>query len=226
MYVVKVPSTSRRRERLDREQIVRAAIAYADADGVGALSMRNLAERMGCAAMSLYNHVANKNELLLHMVDAVAAEVAEPPADIAPLAAVRAFAIATRAVFVDHRWAPALWLAHLPGPARARHMEVLLEAFGRSGLSPAVAHLGFHAVNNHVIGYSLQEVGLTVGGDDPAATIQAFLASVDDGHHDHLVAHVHQHLDGDTDKSFEPVLDLILDGLVRLDAGQAGGAGR
>jgi AcrR family transcriptional regulator len=204
---------------LDRARIVAAAVALADAEGLAALSMRNLAGRLGCGTMSLYNHVAGKDELHTAMVEAVAAEVVDPPAGLAPLPAVRALALATREVFLAHPWAPGLWLRHLPGPVRAHSMELLLRLLADSGLSAAVAHHGFHAVNNHVLGYTLQELEMTMGGDDPAAAIDRFLGSLDPVGHAHVIAHVHQHVDGHTDSSFGLVLDLILDGLVRLDRG-------
>ena len=53
---------------LTRERIVAAAIDLADADGLGALSMARLAERLGCGTMSLYRHVANKDELVVFML--------------------------------------------------------------------------------------------------------------------------------------------------------------
>src|SRR6478752_3288109 len=53
---------------LNRERIVEAAVALADADGLGALSMARLAERLGCGTMSLYRHVANKDELVMFML--------------------------------------------------------------------------------------------------------------------------------------------------------------
>ncbi len=205
------------REPLDRARIVATGVALADDDGVGALSMRNLARRLGFEVMSLYNHVASKDELLALMVDAVAAEIDPPSPDDAPLAAVRAQAIATHDALVRHRWAPVLWLRYLPGPARTRLMEDLLRLLATSGLSPDLAHHGFHAVNNHVLGYTLQQLEMTLGRADPEATAREFLAGID-GAYPHMAAHVRQHLDGDTARSFELVLDLILDGLVRLDA--------
>jgi AcrR family transcriptional regulator len=206
-----------RRGPLHRDGIVAAAVELADQEGVGALTMRNLASRLGYEVMSLYNHVANKDELLALMVDAVAAEIEDAPADEAPLAAVRATAVSTHDVLVRHPWAPDLWQRHLPGPARNRLMEDLLHLLDESGLSPDLAHHGFHAVNNHVLGYTLQELGMALGDDDPEARTQEYVASIDTGGFPHMVAHVRQHLEGDTASSFELVLDLILDGLVRLD---------
>src|SRR4051794_24426918 len=63
---------------LSREQIVRAAIAIADADGVQALTMRRLATDLGTAAMSLYRHVFNKEDLLDLMLDRAFGEIALP----------------------------------------------------------------------------------------------------------------------------------------------------
>ena len=205
------------REPLHRDRIVAAAVELADRDGVDGLSMRNLARRLGFEVMSLYNHIANKDDLLGLMVDAVAAEIDEPSPDAAPLDAIRAMTISTHDVLVRHPWVPELWQRYLPGPARTRQMDDLLRLFDESGLAPALAHHGFHAVSNHVLGYTLQQLGMDMG-DDPEARAREYLDGISEVDHPHMVAHVRQHIDGDTSSSFELVLDLILDGLVRLDA--------
>ena len=211
------------RVQLDRDRIVGAAVALADEEGTGALSMRRLAERLDAGAMSLYNHVASKDELLALMVDGVAAEIAEPPPGTPPLEAVRRIAVATREVFVAHPWAPELWLRCAPGPLRTRAMEEHLRLFADSGLAPDLAHHGYHAVNNHVLGYTLQELGMSSGPEDLESKARAYLAVIDDGDFPHSAAHVREHLEGRTSSSFELVLDLILDGLVRLDRSRAAG---
>lgn len=208
------------RKPLDQASIVTAAIALADEEGADALTMRRLADRLGYKVMALYNHVANKDELLTLMLDTVAAEVGEPSPDAAPIDAVRSIAISTRATFVRHPWAPAFWQRYFPGPARNDNMESLLRRLAASGLSHDLAHHGFHAVNNHVLGYTLQEQGMNIpdqaaGGLNAAA--EEYLTDLSADTHPHTIAHVHQHLDGDTASSFELVLDLILDGLVRLN---------
>lgn len=205
------------REPLNQSSIVSAALELADEEGVGALTMRRLAQRLGYEVMSLYNHVANKAELIALMVEAVAREVKRPESTDRPLEAIRALTVSTRAVLVRHPWATDLWLRVMPGPERVDQMEELLRLFDSSGLSPELAHHGFHAVNNHVLGYTLQELGMTFADADPQATMQRFVDSLDPGRHAHSLRHVHQHLDGETASSFELVLDLILDGLVRLD---------
>ncbi len=209
-----------KREPLGTDRIVRAAIDLADEEGVDALTMRRLAERLGFKVMALYNHVANKDELLALMVDAIAGSIELPSGEDSALRAVRSHAIATRAAFVRHPWAPALWQRYLPGPNRIDHMEGLLRFFDQSGLSADTAHHGFHAVNNHVLGYTLQELAMEFDKSDDASTIiEEFLESVSADAHPHTIAHVHQHLNGDSGSSFELVLDLILDGLVRLPGG-------
>ncbi|TVY05772.1 TetR/AcrR family transcriptional regulator [Mycolicibacterium porcinum] len=63
------PEAAPRRSRgLTREAIVAAAVELADTDGLAALSMARLAERLGCGTMSLYRHVANKDELVTFML--------------------------------------------------------------------------------------------------------------------------------------------------------------
>jgi hypothetical protein len=157
------------------------------------------------------------------MLDAVAAEIDDPQPDAEALAAVRRVAVATREAFVRHPWAAGAWLEHVPGPARSRQMEVLLQLFAESGLAPDLAHHGYHAVNNHVLGYTLQEIGMALGsGDDLEAGASEFLAGLDADRFPHTIHHVHEHLEGRTSSSFELVLDLILDGLVRLDAARRG----
>ncbi len=118
---------------------------------------------------------------------------------------------------MQHPWATDQWQRHLPGPARTNLMETLLRLLISSGLAPELVHSGFHAVTNHVVGYTLQEASMVLVGRNDVKTAETFLAGISTDTHPHTVAHVHQHLSGETESSFELVLDLILDGLVRLD---------
>src|SRR5215213_884705 len=97
--------SSPKRTPLTRERVLRAAIALADDRGAEALTMRNVAKELGVEAMSLYNHVANKNDLLDGMVDLVFSEI-EPPASAGDWKSeLRRRAIATRTALARHRWA-------------------------------------------------------------------------------------------------------------------------
>ena len=210
------------RRPLSQAAIVEAAVALADAEGVKSLTMRKLASSIGYEVMSLYNHVANKNQLLDLMVDAVTAEVESPPESAEPMAAVRAIAMSWQRALASHPWAPQLCLTQMPGAERLRIMEDLLRFLDRSDLPAEQAHFGFHAVNNHVIGYTIQLVGMDAIAD-PEQTARDFLDSLAAEDHPFTVAHIHQHLDGHTAPSFELVLDLILDGLAALGAEGSGG---
>ncbi len=217
MYVVVVQPVSTARPPLSTATIVAAGFLLADEQGVGALSMRNLARTLGYEVMSLYNHVRNKDDLLTLMVDAVAAEIDAPRADVAPLAAVRAMAVSTHTTLVRHPWAASLWLRQTPGPSRTQQMEDLLRLMYASGLSHELAHHGFHAVNNHVLGYTLQQLGMALDTEDLHGKARAFMSGLSPDTYPYMVAHIQEHLEGQTASSFELVLDLILDGLVRLD---------
>ena len=69
------------RAPLSRERVLRAAVALADENGIASLTMRKLGEAVGVEAMSLYNHVANKDDLLDGMIDVVFAEIDLPARD-------------------------------------------------------------------------------------------------------------------------------------------------
>jgi AcrR family transcriptional regulator len=64
-------ATAVRRQRLNRDRVLQAAVALADESGIGAVSMRGLAKELGVVPMAIYKHVADKDELLNGMVDAV-----------------------------------------------------------------------------------------------------------------------------------------------------------
>ena len=110
------------RTPLSRERILETALALADEDGVEAVTMRKLADRLGFEAMSLYRHVASKNDLLGGMLDVVVAEwETEPEGDWRP--AVRVIAVSVHTSLRRHPWAAPLLRARpmlMPTTRRAR----------------------------------------------------------------------------------------------------------
>src|SRR5947208_6216358 len=212
-------STVQKRQPLSRERVLDAAIALADRDGLDALSMRKLAQALGVEAMSLYNHVANKGDLVDAMVDRVIAEIELPDGDWED--AVRRCAISAHAAFVCHRWAcePAMSPSRLPSEPNARmhYMEWLLGQLRRAGFSPELAYRGYHALDSHILGFTLWELGHSMPGvadlDDVAETIREILST---GDFPNLLEHLEHHLDPPEGKNeFEFGLDLILEGLKR-----------
>jgi len=97
-----------RKSPLTRERVLRAALDLADRDGLDALSMRALGAAMGVQAMSLYNHVADKDAVLDGIVDLVVAEIAVPSASQPWRAAMHARAVSSHTVLLRHPWAPGL----------------------------------------------------------------------------------------------------------------------
>ena len=127
----------------------------ADEHGIDALSMRKLGQQLGFEAMSLYNHVANKDDLLDGMLDLVLAEM-EAPQPEEGLAGIRKAAISAHASLRRHPWAAGLLMA----PARVRplrlaFMDALLGALRSAGFSPETTYHAYHVIDAHIIGFSL-----------------------------------------------------------------------
>src|SRR5579864_8318755 len=126
------PSTQVRAP-LSRERVMRAA-ALADSSGIESLSMRKLGHDLGVEAMSLYNHVANKDDILDGIVDLVFAEIRLPAAGDHWKAAMRRRAISARDALLRHPWAPSLMQSrNRPGPATLRHHDSVLGSLRTSG---------------------------------------------------------------------------------------------
>ena len=206
------------RPPLTRARVLRAGVAVADERGVGGLTMRALATGLGFEVMSLYNHVANKDDLLAGMVDLVVDE-ARPPDGDDWRDAIRRSVLSTHEALSRHPWVAPLWNGSAPGPARLTLLDAWLRTLAGSGLDDDTAHRGFHALSNHVVGFALQEPAVA-RGDEAEAGARAFLDGLPDGAYPDLVAHVREHLAGRTGgNSFAFVLDLILDGLAAGPAG-------
>src|SRR5438552_2516613 len=126
-------SMAQTRTPLSRERILEAALAHADEQGIDALSMRKLGQSLGFEAMSLYNHVANKDDLLDGMLDLVLAEMG-PPAPGEGMAGIRNAALSAHAALKHHPWAAALLMAPARvRPARLEFMNALLGALNAAG---------------------------------------------------------------------------------------------
>ena len=150
-----------RRRPLDRVQIVDAAVALADEDGLPAVSMRKVAARLGVEAMSLYHHVANKDDLLDGMVDAVTAEFTVPTDAPDWQAVLRGRCQAAREALRRHPWAVGLMDSRSsPGMATLRHHEAVLASLRGAGFSVAGAAHAFALIDSFLYGFALQERNL------------------------------------------------------------------
>jgi AcrR family transcriptional regulator len=220
---VRAPERTRRRAPLTRERVLRAAVALADQGGFELLTMRKLAKGLGVEAMSLYNHVANKDDLLDGMVDLVFAEIELPSSDGDWKAAMRARAVSTRDALNRHRWAIGLMEGRTThGPANLSLHDAVLGCLRAAGFSLEMTVHAYSVQDSYIYGFALQERDMSSESADDFATeaqrqMHAYQAVLAD--YPHLVEVVGGYVAKagyDYATEFLFGLDLILDGLDRL----------
>lgn len=218
------PTPPFRRRPLTRPRVVKAAIHIADKKGIDALSMRVLAARLKVEAMSLYNHVAGKEDLLDAMLDAVVGEVGLPGANLAWQDWMRARAQAMRAMLLRHPWAPLLIVSRVnTGPSMLRLIDATLGCLLGAGFSPALADRAWNAIDCHIYGFTLRELLFPFRPEEYRAAAAAYIPMIRAETYPHfyklsLMVAEGRH-DGLQDFAFG--LDFILEGLeeVRTKAG-------
>ena len=216
---------------LTRERVLRAAVEIADARGIDALTMRNLGRDLGVEAMSLYNHVANKQDVLDGLVEVVVGEMLAAVEEVEPLAGaagwkdiMRRRILAVREVLLRHRWAPDVLESRMDiPPTLVPYYDSLLGLMREAGFSLDLAHHAMHALGSRTLGFT-RELFVTEDKDvDPE--VAALMLQQMAGRYPYLteLMRVVSHdptstLGGGCDDQFEFEfgLDLILDGLERL----------
>lgn len=208
------------RGRLNRERVLSTSIALADRTGIDSLTMRRLGEELGVEAMSLYNHVANKEDLLNGMVDAVFAEIELPSHSDDWKTAMRKRSVSFRAVLSRHPWATGLKDSGTnPGPSTLRHHDRVIGTLRNAGFSIAMAAHAFSALDSYIYGFAMQEKILPfMTEDETAAMAHVMLAQLPADEYPYLAELTANHVlkpgynYGD---EFPLGLELILDGLER-----------
>lgn len=216
------------RTRLSRERVLAGAVAFADERGIESLTMRKLGEALGVEAMSLYNHVANKDELLDGMVDIVFGEVGLPGGDVDWKTAMRRRAVSARQVLSRHRWAIGLMESRTsPGPATLRHHDAVIGCLRGAGFSVEMAAHAFSLLDSYVYGFALQEATLPFDTAEQTAEVaEMILSSLQPGEYPHLTELAVEHVlkpGYDYGNEFGFGLDLILDGLAGTISRNSGG---
>ena len=174
-------SSGGRRERgtrgpkpgLTADQIVKTAIQLADEEGLDALSMRRVAERLGSGAMSLYRYVPSKAELLDLMLDTIHGEDPAPVQQGAWRQQLEALARHGRDLIKRHPWMLQITLGNRPplGPNILGTWDAYLQAVKDIGLTPAEMVATAELVGNYVQGATraaveTQQVEQTSGQSD------------------------------------------------------------
>jgi AcrR family transcriptional regulator len=220
---IRTRETAKRRVPLNRERVLRAAVALADQGGFESLTMRKLAKELGVEAMSLYNHVASKDDLLDGMVDVVFGEIELPSTDVDWKTAMRTRAVSTREVLARHRWAIGLMEGRTThGPANLSLHNAVLGCLRAAGFSVEMTVHAYSVQDAYIYGFALQESDMSSeSADDFAAEAQRqmheYQAVLAD--YPHLVEVVGGHVAKsgyDYATEFLFGLDLILDALDTL----------
>ena len=215
------------RTPLTRQRVLRAAVALADRGGVGALSMRKLAQELGVEAMSLYHHVANKDDILDGIVDVVFGEIELPTGEDGWEAAMRRRSVSAREALRRHPWATGLMESRrTPGPANIRHHDAVLGVLRNAGFPVELAAHAYSLLDSYIYGFALQEASLPFHTPEETAEVAQEIMAVfpaDDYPHLAEIATEHVLQPGyDYGNEFLYGLDLILDGLARARAATGG----
>lgn len=209
------------RPPLGRERILQTALALADEHGLESVSMRKLGQALGYEAMSLYNYLSNKDDLLEGMLDLVLAEIEPPSVGGDWRQAVRKSAISVHQALSRHPWAIQLLVApsHIR-PARLEYMNALLGCLRQAGFTAATTYHAYHVLDAHMIGFSLwTQTHSSTPSPDTTDMREWLERMVPAERLPHLHEHVLQHLSDGPHREphpFELGLDLLLDGLEPL----------
>ena len=208
------------RTPLDRPRVLAAGVALADARGLERVSMRALARTLGVEAMSLYNHVADKDDLLDGMVDRVMTEIEAPAPDTPWREAMRRRAMTSRDAYARHPWAARLVHTRPSvGPGRLASFDATIGCLRGAGFSYALTVYALSTLDAFVHGFGAQRLHVAQAEvPDDVAMAEALARWLPPERYPWLSALVHEHVlvDGyDEEEAFAFGLELVLEGLER-----------
>jgi AcrR family transcriptional regulator len=204
---------------LSKDRVLRAAMVLADEGGIKTVSMRKIAQELGVEAMSLYNHVASKDEIIDGIVDLVATEIDLAPDDVDWKAAMRRRVISAHEVLLQHPWAANLWMSgQTLGGARMRYADAVLRGFREGGFPEELTYHAFHVIQSHVMGFTMYVASFDFDVEELEQLAAEFLETFPADEYPDLALHIRQHAEPEEEHegAFEFGLDLVLDSLERL----------
>lgn len=201
---------TRTRAPLSRERIIDTAVAFVDEHGLEELSMRKLGAELGVEAMSLYNHVANKDGIYDGMIDRVLASIQTPDIELDWREWIRATGASAIAVFTTHPWVVRLLMQRGNlGPSALAFMDLVLGVLLRAGFSRENAHHAWQMLSSHTMGYTFQSASVP---PEVEARYERQLASIGEDYPNVLaVAPLMVECQFDVEYMFG--LEIIIDGL-------------
>jgi len=207
---------------LSRDRILQAALELVDEHGIDALTMRRLGQELGFEAMSLYNHVANKDDVIDGMLDLVLDEGELPVSGGDWEKSIRESATSIHAALRKHPWAANLLMSYgQVRPARLQYIESLLGRLREAGFSADTTYHAYHVLDGHIFGFSLWETAHSFSEEQVSEMQEMFEKVMTPGDFPYLYEHGHQHMTDGPHKdvsAFEFGLDLIVDGLKKIHA--------
>jgi len=210
--------STKRRSPLSRKRVLRAAMVLADMGGIESLTMRRLGQDLRVEAMSLYNHVTDKEDILDGIADLVFSEIAVPSDRADWKIAMRLRAISAREALLRHPWARSLMQSRTkPGPATLRHHDSVIGTLREAGFTIEMAAHAFSVIDSYIYGFAQQQQNLTYNTSEEAAQVaESILQQIPADEYPHLAEMITEHAikpGYDYADEFEFGLELILNGL-------------
>lgn len=218
-----MPGRTRRRAPLTSDRVLAAALRLADEGGLGALSMRSIARALKVEAMSLYNHVESKEQILEGLVELVVAEIDWTPG-VDWRASMRQRAFAAHAALMKHGWVTMLFVSRLNvGPNMLRYVNRSIGCLRQAGFSYPLADHAWNALDAYTYGFTLQRLNFPIETTAYASSAKRFLPMIPVETHPFLHGLAEEVIAGRHDglQKLELGLDLLLDGLERLRSTRA-----
>jgi len=212
--------TKPRREPVTRERVIAAALKVMDAEGLDALTMRRIGRELGVEAMSLYNHVRDKDDVLIGICELVMSEF-DPPASRGDWREdAKNAAREWRRMLTRHPNVMTLMAEQrkpLTSPGAMVPMDSALGVLRSAGLDVRDAAQAFHAFGGYIMGFVMMEQGMMLGhgdADDEHLREHAeFAQMVEAGELPHLTEALPVLHECAADDQFEFGLDLLVRGV-------------
>lgn len=217
--MAKAKKTVKRRAALTKDRVLNAAVKLADTGGIDSLSMRKLASRLRVEAMSLYNHVANKDEILDGIVDKIVSEIEVPTVGGDWRVEMHRRSTSAHEVLMRHPWATMLIVSRANiGPHMLHFVDSTIGCLIEAGFSYTAADHAWNAIDSYVHGFTLQKLNFPFEPDEYAEVAKAYLPEIPEEQYPYLNGMSQEVIAGRHDglHNLEFGLNLILDGLEEL----------
>ncbi len=219
----KTHKNTMKRQPLSEERVFAAALRLANQSGIESVSMRSLGRALKVEAMSLYNHVASKEQVLDGLVELVVAQMAIPSRGVNWRAAMRERAISAHAVLMEHPWATMLFVARVNvGPNMLAYVDATIRCLREAEFSYALADHTWNALDAYVYGFTLQKLNFPLKPSEYASAAKQFLPMIPveqfpflNGLSQEVIAKRHDGM-----HRLELGLDVLLEGFERSRRGQ------